>query len=166
MNLFLLRHAPAAERGTAGFADDASRPLTPAGRRELKTIPAALKKMDLDFDLILSSPFLRAKQTAEIISGELKLKRRLNFSETLKPGGGQKKLVAELTRLKPPPENLLLVGHEPDLSRLISRLVTGQPDAGFALKKSGLVKLEIESLRLGQCAKLVWLLTPKLMKLI
>ena len=165
MNLFLLRHAPAAERGTAGFADDSARPLTPAGRRELKTIPATLKKMDLDFDLILSSPFLRAKQTAEIVAAELKLKKRLKFTSALEPEGDQKKLIAELTRLKPPPENLLLVGHEPDLSRLISRLVTGRPDAGFALKKSGLAKLEIEKLHLGQCATLAWLLTPKLMKL-
>lgn len=63
------------------------------------------------------------------------------------------------------PENLLLVGHEPDLSKLISLLVAGKIGPGFALKKAGLAKLEVESLRAGQCATLAWLLTPTQMNL-
>ncbi|HTV75696.1 MAG TPA: histidine phosphatase family protein, partial [Candidatus Baltobacteraceae bacterium] len=87
MNLFILRHGIAVERGTPGFENDAVRPLTPKGKRQLRKIASAMKKMDLRLDLILSSPFLRAKQTAEIAAAGLKLKKRLKFSDELQPDG-------------------------------------------------------------------------------
>ncbi len=166
MELFLLRHGLAVERGTPGFEDDAVRPLTPKGEKQLRKTGAALRKMKLDFDLILSSPLIRAKQTAEIIAKELKLKKRLKYSDALKPGGDARKLVAELNHLKPALEKILLVGHEPDLSGLISLFVTGSLDLQLDFKKGGLCKLELETLRAGKCATLVWLLTPKQMKLL
>jgi phosphohistidine phosphatase len=162
MNLFLLRHGLAVERGARGFANDFDRPLTPKGRRQLCQSRAALKKSKPD--LILSSPLVRAQQTAEIVAAELKWKKPVRFSDALKPGGKVKKLVAELKRVNPPPENVLLVGHEPDLSGLISRLTTGGDDLRLDFKKGGLAKLEIEKLRPGKCAALAWLLTPKQMK--
>ena len=164
MNLYLLRHAPAVARGTPGFADDRARPLTPAGRRELRQISAAMKTIELQFDLIYSSPLLRAKQTAEIVATELKRKKILKFTRALEPAGSRRNLIAEINRFQPAPENILLVGHEPDLGELISLLVAGRPGHGFALKKSGLAKLKMGELRFGQCATLAWLLTPKLMK--
>ena len=164
MELFLLRHGLAVERGTPGFANDADRPLTPQGRRQLRKIAAAMRRMELSFDAILSSPFLRARQTAEIVAKELKLKNRLTFADELQPGGNAKKLIEKLATLKPPPENILLVGHEPDLSNMISWFVTGATGAGFVLKKGGLAKLEIKKLRAGKCATLAWLLTPRLLK--
>jgi phosphohistidine phosphatase len=120
--------------------------------------------MKLTFDLILSSPLTRARETAEIVAAELKCQRRLCFSDNLRPRGNPGKLVAELNAMEAAPENVLLVGHEPDLSRLISLVVTGRPDAAFDLKKGGLARLEAEQLRAGKCATLVWLLTPKLMR--
>jgi phosphohistidine phosphatase len=119
----------------------------------------------LSFDLILSSPFLRARQTAEIVAGELKLKKRLEFFDGLVPGGNPGALIHELNELKPAPENVLLVGHEPYLSRLISLLVSGGADAAIEMKKGGLCKLEAAELRPGQCARLAWLLTPSQMEL-
>jgi phosphohistidine phosphatase len=165
MELFLLRHGIAVERGTPGFADDSARPLTPKGRRQLRKITAAMKKMDLRFDLILSSPLLRAKQTAEIAAAGLKLKKQLKFSNALAPGGDVENLFRQLARLKPLPEKLLLVGHEPDLSRLISLLVTGGPELPLDFKKGGLCKLDAPALKAGKCATLAWLLTPGQMKL-
>jgi phosphohistidine phosphatase SixA len=70
-----------------------------------------------------------------------------------------------LNELKPAPENILLAGHEPYLSRLISLLVTGDTQLQMDFKKGGLCKLEVEKLRFGSCATLAWLLTPKQMKL-
>ena len=166
MNLFLLRHGRAVERGTAGLATDAARALIPEGRRELRLIARAMLKLDLTFDLILASAFLRAKQTAELVAAELKWKQRLRFADELQPGGDASKLIRKVATLKPVPENVLLVGHEPDLSELISLLVSGKPGAGFALKKGGLAKLEVEKLGAGKCASLAWLLTPRQMKLI
>ena len=165
MNLFILRHGLAVERDEFDYASDAGRPLTPKGRKQLRAIAAALRNMELHFDAILSSPLVRARETAEIIAAELKLKKRLAFADELKPGTDAKRLVPKIVRQKPARENVLLVGHEPDLSELISLLVAGHAGAGFALKKGGLAKLEIEELCCGKCATLAWLLTPAQMKL-
>jgi phosphohistidine phosphatase len=113
INLYLLRHGIAADPGAAGCENDSERPLIPKGKRRLRSAAAAMKKLELSFDLILSSPFLRARQTAEIVAGELKLKKRLQFTDELAPGGGFKALIQKLNELKPAPENILLVGHEP-----------------------------------------------------
>jgi phosphohistidine phosphatase len=164
MELFILRHGLAVERGTRGFANDALRPLTPKGEKQLRDTADSLRKLGLDFDAILSSPLVRARQTAEIVADELGLKKRMKLSEALAPGSDQKILIAELNGLTPLPETILLVGHEPDLSRLVSLLTTGDTKLQMDFKKGGLCKLEAKKLRAGQCATLVWLLTPKLLK--
>ena len=166
MELFVLRHGIAVEPGTPGFEDEFTRPLIPKGKRQLRQSCFALRKMKLHFDLIVSSPLIRARETAEIVAAELKCKKRLFFSENLRPRGGHSKLVAELNALKTGLKSIVLVGHEPDLSRLISLLVAGRPDGRFALKKGGLAMLEVEKLTAGRCATLAWLLTPKQLKLI
>ena len=166
MNLYLLRHGIAAEPGTPGYENDSERPLIPKGERRLRSAADAMKKLELSFDLILSSPFLRAKQTAEIVAGELRLKKRIEFSDELAPGGSSKALIQRLSGWEPAPENVLLVGHEPYLSRLVSLLVSGGADAAaIEMKKGGLCKLEVGELRHGQCARLAWLLTPSQMEL-
>ena len=68
MNLYILRHGIAVEHGAPGYAKDADRPLTPEGERKLGQIAEAMKALELTFDLILSSPYLRARQTAEIVA--------------------------------------------------------------------------------------------------
>ena len=165
MNLYVLRHGVAVEPGTLGHGNDSERPLIPKGERRLRSAAAAMKKMDLSFDLILSSPFLRAGQTAEIIAEKLKLKKRLQFSDALTPGGSMGDLVKQLNGWKPAPESVLLVGHEPYLSGLIALLVSGDERAAIEMKKGGLCKLETDSLRAGGCARLIWLLTPSQMEL-
>jgi phosphohistidine phosphatase len=152
------------ERGTPGFKTDAARPLTPKGKRQLRQIATALQNLGLDFNLILSSPFLRARQTAEIIARSRKRKNRVAFSDELAPGGNPKALIQQLNELKPVPENVLLVGHEPYLSELIGLLISGGTTTDIELKKGGLGKLEAAPLRFGRCATLAWLLTPKQMK--
>jgi len=163
MNLFLLRHGIAVELEVAGLATDAARPLTPTGRRQLRHTINAWQAMALRCDVILSSPLVRARQTAEMAAKELEAP--LTFAEELKPGGNVEKLVQKITGLKSSPKNVLLVGHEPDLSQLLSLLVAGQAVGGFALKKGGLARLKTEQLTVGKCATLAWLLTPAQMKL-
>lgn len=165
MMLYLMRHGLAVEPGTPGFKTDADRALTGKGRRQMRKIAGALAEMELEFDLILSSPFVRARQTAEIVAATLKLKKHLKFSNALAVGGEPAILLRQLERLKPLPENLLLVGHEPGLSRLLSILLTGNTRLNVDFKKGGLCKLEINTLRLGACATLDWMLTPGQMKL-
>jgi phosphohistidine phosphatase len=164
MNLFILRHGIAMEREDWD-KDDALRPLTHDGEKQLAGVARAMKKMGLEFDLILSSPYERAKKTAEIIAEKLKLEKQLKFANELSCEGNAEKLINQIAGLKPEPENALLAGHEPYLSELISTLVFGDAHAQIDFKKAGLCKLKTEKLRYGQCARLCWLLTPKQMEL-
>ncbi len=166
MNLYILRHGIAVEMGTPGVGKDSERELTPEGKRKVRGIAAAMKALDLSFDLILTSPYVRAEQTATIVAEALEVKDRLELSDTLTPGGNMRDLIGEINRLRPTPEEALVVGHEPYLSELISLLLTGGTDgASVVMKKGGLCKLAIEKLRYGRCATLEWLLTPKQMGL-
>ncbi len=165
MKICILRHGIAVVRDDLDVKNDFERRLTSKGKQQLRQTAAAMKKMGLRFDRILSSPYLRAKQTAEIVAESLKLKKRLNFSDALAPDGSPKDLVRQLNELKPAPESVLLVGHEPYLSCLISLLTTGRMDLALDFKKGGLCKLETGKLSHDRCATLVWLLTPKQMKL-
>ena len=166
MNLFILRHGIAVDRDPVSFPDDSRRPLTLKGEDRIRGICEAMKALELSFEHLLSSPYRRASQTAEIVATELGLKKALEFRDDLTPEGDSKALVRYLSKLEPTPENVLLVGHEPYLTGLISQLISGEIAAAIDLKKGGLAKLEIETqLRLGPCAKLAWLLTPKQMAL-
>jgi phosphohistidine phosphatase len=157
MELYILRHGIAVERGTPGYKKDSDRPLTPEGEEKMRQIADAMRGMDLKFDLILSSPYARAEQTAKIVAGELD--EDVSYSDYLVPGGNALELIGEINDERP--QRVLLVGHEPDLSSLISVLVTGGSDAGIELKKGGLCRLTAEKLVFGKCARLNWLLTPK-----
>jgi phosphohistidine phosphatase len=165
VNLYLLRHGIATEPGVDGSKLDSERPLTAKGKDRLRKAAKAIAKLDLSFDLILSSPFRRAKQTAEIIAKNFKLRKKLVFSDDLTPTGNPRLLIQQLNQFRPKPENVLLVGHEPYLGKLIALLAAGNTSLEIDFKKGGLCKLEAESLIYGRCAKLVWLLTPRQMEL-
>jgi phosphohistidine phosphatase len=157
MEIYILRHGIAVERGTPGFKKDGDRPLTEEGEEKMGQIAETMLAMDLKFDLILSSPFVRAKRTAEIVAEALD--EEITFSNLLEPDSNALELIREINDEKP--QRVLLVGHEPDLSRLISVLISGDSDGAIELKKGGLCKLTVDKLAFGQCATLNWLLTPK-----
>jgi len=161
MNLYLLRHAIAAPLGTSGGFADSKRQLTTEGRTKTRRAAKGMKALGLDFDVILSSPYLRAKQTAEIVSDIFDAQTQLRYSDHLKPSGKPDALLRQILQLAKPPDNVLLVGHEPHLSSLISLLISGQTDCALAMKKGGLCKLSTDALRPGRCATLEWLLTPR-----
>jgi phosphohistidine phosphatase len=157
MEIYVLRHGIAVERGTPGYKKDSDRPLTKEGEEKLYQIAQAMLAMDLKFDLILSSPYVRAAKTAQIVASELD--EEVTFTEFLEPGGNPLGLISQINDEKP--QRVLLVGHEPDLSRLISLLISGATAAAIELKKGGLCKMSTDKLIFGQCATLNWLLTPK-----
>ena len=163
MKLYILRHGEAAEPGDPKFANDADRPLTPKGVQRTKLLAYTLRQMEISLDAIFSSPLVRARETAEIVERSLRLHGRLEFTDHLAPSGDPEKLLAQLNGLRPAPESLLLVGHEPYLSSLISLLSTGGPNLSLTLKKGGLCRLEAEQVRCGRCASLEWLLPPRLL---
>jgi len=162
MNLYFLRHGVAMERDPESFPDDSLRPLTLKGEDRVRIVCSAVQALELSFDAILSSPYLRCRQTAEIVVSELGLRRVLEFRDELTPAGDPKTLIRAINRLRPVPQDVLIIGHEPYLSELLSMLISGQPDAAIDLKKNGLAKVEIDKRpRFGRCAALTWLLTPR-----
>lgn len=163
MELYLLRHGLATERGKEIRGGDAQRPLTPKGRRKMRRIAKAMRGLELSFDLILSSPLLRARQTADIVAEEFKLSEQCKLSSHLAPEGDPRDLIRDLKRLHRGFKKVLLVGHEPYLSNLMATLMAGQPVIDIHLKKGGLCLLSIHSLQSGRCATLEWLLTPRQM---
>jgi phosphohistidine phosphatase len=164
MEFYLLRHGAAVERGAKGYEVDADRPLAAKGRKQVRYAVSALKNLGVSFDLILSSPFVRARETATLLAQSLKLSRCLELADELKPGTPPEKLIGRLTGLKHAPKRVLCVGHEPDLGELASWLLTGAPSERFPLKKGGLVRLDTPKLKAGQCAVLAWWLTPSQIK--
>jgi phosphohistidine phosphatase len=161
MNLYLLRHGLAVEPGAADYSKDSERPLTPKGERKLWKIAEAMENLELSFDWVLTSPYVRARQTAQIVAEALELRKKLEMSENLTPAGSTKKLIETIQHREPLPEEVLLVGHEPFLSGLISLLVSGNNELLITMKKGCLCKLSAEALEHGRCASLEWLLTPK-----
>jgi len=160
MDLYILRHAEAEDLGP-NCKTDAERRLTAKGEKQSADAAAALRAMEVRFDLILTSPLARARQTAEIVAKSLRLSKRLETTDDLAPDGDPKALVAAINRRADELTSVLLVGHEPWLSQFISQLIAGRPDLHIELKKAGLCKLSVEELRHDRCATLEWLLTAK-----
>jgi phosphohistidine phosphatase len=161
MNVYLLRHGIAVDPSEPGIGGDAGRPLTPKGKRRLRQSARAMAALRISFDVILSSPYVRARQTAEIVAKTLKCRKQLKYSDELTPGGDPKALIQQVTEWRPRPKNILLVGHEPYLSKLIAVLTAGNTSMEIDLKKGSLCKLEAEPLRYGKCATLICLLAPR-----
>ncbi len=160
MKLYLLRHAIAAERDPGMYPEDGQRPLTAAGIEIMTKVAQALGRMNLQIDLILSSPLVRARETAEIARKQMHLKKdELVLTDALAPAFDPSQLVTEI-RTKYKSDRLMLVGHEPDLSNLISLLISGDASLSITMKKAGICCLSIDELVAGKCATLEWLIAP------
>lgn len=157
MELYILRHGIAVERGTGGYKKDGDRPLTEEGEERMREIAEAMLGMGLKFDLIFSSPYVRARRTAKIVGDALG--QDVTLTDALLPDANPQDLIDEINDERR--QRVLLVGHEPDLSQLISVLISGNANASLEFKKGGLAKLTTGKLTFGACATLNWLLTPK-----
>ena len=162
MKIYLIRHSNAVDPGTPGYEDDSLRPLTEKGRDKMKDIASALKELDVKPNLIVSSPYVRAQQTAEILAKVLKYKQELAFSEALVPMGNADNIIGEINE-KYSVDELVLVGHEPCLSVLIGTLIAGNPELTINLKNGGVCCLSSDDLHTERTAVLEWLLTPKIL---
>jgi phosphohistidine phosphatase len=157
MLCYFLRHGPAGD-ATSWAGADFDRPLTSDGvkriAREAKTIAA----LDLGLEAILTSPLVRARQTAEIVADELKLREQLRQDDRVGLGFSQARL-ADILRDHPGAKHLMLVGHEPSLSMTVGELIGG---GEVDVKKGALACVEVtrESPLRG---RLLWLAPPKLL---
>jgi phosphohistidine phosphatase len=149
MKLYLLRHGKADWPDWTGPDDE--RPLTEEGIEDMKIVAAALKRLKINPEVILSSPLPRALSTAEIVGKEMEV--RVDERSELKPGFDRKKCDA-LLALKPGTD-VMFVGHEPDFSRLIRSLTGGR----VKLSKAGTAAVEIDEDL--PAVRLLWLLQAK-----
>jgi phosphohistidine phosphatase len=159
MNVYILRHGIAVPRGTPGIKDE-NRPLTKEGEKKMKEVTAGMQSLNLKFDHIASSPWLRARQTAKIVAKAFR--KEVEIWKSLASTEDPRQLVASLRKAEG--QDVLLVGHEPHLSQFISVLISGSPDSQMDLKKGGLCKLSSDDLIFGQCATLQWLLPPSCLR--
>lgn len=165
MELYLVRHAIAEDR--EDFAktnkDDSLRPLTPKGRKKMQKVALGLRELIGGADLIVSSPFVRARQTAEILS-QFFFDTKVVEAAELVPQSPPAAFLRWLKAHGRESHALMAVGHEPQLSVFASYLLTGQGEPVLSLKKSGVLCLEVESfdeLAPGS-AELKWLVPPKI----
>ena len=119
-----------------------------------------MRRMGMNFDAILSSPYVRAKDTAQIVGEVFECKSIVRLTPHLVVAGSPTELVKQLNEEYRGKEQILLVGHEPNLSNLASVLISGREDVFIRLKKSGICRLSVGRLRFGRCATLEWLMGP------
>lgn len=162
MNLYIIRHAIAVDEGTPGYEIDSERPLTDKGRKKMRQIARALHSLGVEFDLILSSPYLRAQQTADILADVFKLKKKIVCTDSLLPLEKPEPVVGEINETYSV-NSLAVVGHEPHLSALIAFLTTENSKLDLTLKKGGVCYLSADDLHHHHRATLEWLLTPGLL---
>jgi phosphohistidine phosphatase len=161
MELYIIRHGIAEEKGFN--IKDEERKLTPEGRQKIEKVAQRLAKLGLHFDLILTSPLLRARQTAEILIAA-KLSSHLEESSYLTPEGNIYNWLAGWLEPKnyASQTHLAIVGHEPDLSQWAEVLLWGEVKARLVLKKAGMIgiKLPETGSPLGR-SQMFWLTSPK-----
>lgn len=161
MDLFILRHGEAGRR-SATIRDDSKRPLTVDGKKQVEEISKGLNLLGMEFDYIYTSPLVRSKQTAEIVFRNLKCKNQIVELDELKPEGNKLQLYSMLSKLRQN-SSVLIVGHEPYLSELVSEAISSGPSR-IDLKKAGLARIRTTSMQPKIHGELRWLLTPKHLK--
>ncbi|OUL37083.1 phosphohistidine phosphatase SixA [Nostoc sp. T09] len=161
MELYLIRHGIAEER--AAEIKDEERVLTKEGRQKTKKVAQRLVQLDLHFDLIVTSPLVRARQTAEILV-EAGLSSQMEECHYLAPGGNIKIWLKNWLEPRNYAQNtqIALVGHEPDLSQWAEILLWGEAKASLVLKKAGMIGIKLPEIGspLGR-SQMFWLTPPK-----
>jgi phosphohistidine phosphatase len=158
MQLYLIRHADAIPLGDNGVTQDSDRPLTPEGRDQCRSLAEALAHLKVHLDKLVTSPYLRARETAEgLLDCLLEPRPDLVECEHLTPGSKRRRLSRFLRDLEG--ESLAIVGHNPDLSVYLAWLI-GNKNAQLELAKAGVACVEFEG-RIGKSAgTLTWMATP------
>jgi phosphohistidine phosphatase len=161
VKLYLVRHAIAVPHFTVGYEDDSQRPLTDKGRAKMRDITRGLKVLGVAPQIILSSPYVRARQTAEILREGLEVQNSIVFTENLLPLAHPDHMWEELKQYSRV-DSLALVGHEPNMSAL-ANLLLGETRLQIVFKKGGVCHMTVDDLSGAPAGVLQWLLTPKQM---
>jgi len=159
MIMYFLRHANAGERVNNPKKDE-KRALDEAGIEQCGVVGRALAALDVQVDVMISSPLKRAAQTASLVGNELSYEGKLQFDAGLRPAASFadfRKLIDKYAKY----EAVMVVGHNPNLGEFLGRIISdGACEAAVELKKGAVARVEV-----GRNSAFVqWLLTPKLLR--
>lgn len=160
LELYLIRHGVAAERGEA-YPDDSRRPLTARGVAKLRDEAKGLAALEVSFDLIITSPLVRTRQTADVISESLQGKPAVVTSDALAPAGTPAAVIQEVAR-HARLARIALVGHEPNLGELAAQLIGARSPIEF--KKGAVCRIDFDVLPPKGLGQLRWFIPPKVLR--
>lgn len=158
--LHLIRHGLAEERGDA-WPDDAKRPLTEQGMSRLRRSGRALARLGTVVDVVLTSPLVRTRQTAEILAAAFSPHPSLINVDALVPGGTPPAVAAEIEKHSRR-RRILIVGHEPGMGELAAWLIGARNPIEF--KKGGICRIDVDGSALRGGGALRWMITPKILR--
>jgi phosphohistidine phosphatase len=160
-SLLLFRHGPTEERDPRRWPDDRLRPLSRQGRPETKLAARGLARVEPDVDVVLSSPAVRARATAEIVREELGVGRPVIEWEELAPDEPAAGVLARHAREVKATHLAVLVGHEPTLGELVGLATSGDAVSSVRLSRAGSARVDFPRSVQPGGGQLAWLLTRK-----
>jgi phosphohistidine phosphatase len=160
--LYLIRHGLAEARGDQ-WPDDTKRPLTEEGMSRLRKQARALARLEVTIDVLLTSPLVRTRQTAEILAAGLEPRPHIIAVDSLAPDGSYQAVVADLEK-QARKTRIALVGHEPSIGELAARLIGARHAIEF--RKGAVCRIDVTALPPSGSGALRWFLTPKFMRAI
>ncbi len=156
MDIYFLRHASAGE-SLSDPKQDEKRPLDEVGVRQSQQIGRVLAKLEVQPDVIISSPLVRAKQTAALVATELGFKKTLLLDHSLRPDADFEQF-RQLLRKYSRKKTVIVTGHNPTLSEFLSLVISSETtESTIELKKGAIAKVQVKR---GQ-PLLQWIMTPK-----
>ena len=158
--LYLIRHGIAEERGEA-WPDDAKRPLTEEGAARVRKAARGLSSLGVAFDAILTSPLVRTRQTADAVASAFTVRPPIVAADSLAPDGTYQAVLAELEK-HTRRTRIALVGHEPGIGELASRLSGFRHPLEF--KKGAACRIDVDALPPTGPGTLRWFLTSRIMR--
>jgi phosphohistidine phosphatase len=164
MEVIFFRHGIAVDQ-EQWKGDDDDRPLTKAGAGSTKLAAKGLCTLKVRPDVFLSSPLLRARQTAELVHEALGAKSKIEVVDDLSPNAPPERLLTRLAQFSDD-SVVLCVGHEPHLSTTISASISGKTSASIAMKKAAACAVLFADEPQPGAGKLIWLIPPKALRLL
>lgn len=158
--IYLVRHAIAEERGDA-WPDDTKRPLSAKGKARFREVVGGLLALDMRVDEILTSPLVRARQTADLLAAAFARGPKVTDLASLAAGAKPASVVADFERYSKP-RDLALVGHEPGIGALAARLLGVRHALEF--KKGAVCCIEVDALPPTRPGTLLWFATPRMLR--
>ena len=158
--LYIIRHGIAEERGDK-WPDDSRRPLTEEGMSRLKKSARGLIQIGVEFDVVLTSPLVRARQTADIVAAAFNSRPLIAVLESLSPGISPQTVLSDL-EAHAKRARIALVGHEPGLGELAAKLISARRP--FEFKKGAICRIDVKTLPPAGPGALRWFAPPKMLR--